>query len=156
MLVQLLKGGGRKITRPTTRRSFPVSIHVRTYQIHNNFVRGKNWLPLSPVIKCLLKRSFLFFFFFRDNVIKAASIFRRFHVHPWKRKSGWLHARCIVRHGRVHKKMFSSVKCSASKYAKHTGRGRDTCPVNATRSIAHATPLNRVSTRQRMKNKQGF
>lgn len=27
------------------------------------------------------------------------------------------------------------------------GRGRGlTCPVNATRSIAHATPLNRVST----------
>lgn len=30
---------------------------------------------------------------------------------------------------------------------RERGRGRGlTCPVNATRSIAHATPLNRVST----------
>lgn len=74
-------------------------------------------------------KTFSLFFPPQDNVIKAASIFRRFHVHPWKRKSGWgrwLHARCIVRHGRVHKKMFSSVKCSASKYAKHTrGEGEE-------------------------------
>lgn len=123
-------------------------------------------------------KTFSFFFFFRDNVIKAASIFRRFHVRPWKSGKACGEGGCM--HVALYVTVVYTKKCFHQSNAplrnmqntregggwggwgggeggRGRGRGRGfTCPVNATRSIAHATPLNRVSTGKGWKTSKVF